>query len=42
MSIKQLNEWCVLRNRSIIVRRGQLRGISNDFYAFSVDYLGVV
>ena len=38
-SIKELDEWCRTRNRSIIVHRGQLRGISNDNYAFSDSYL---
>ena len=43
MSIKQLDEWCRTRNRSIIVHSGQLKGISNDYYAFSEDYLkGVI
>ena len=31
-TIKQLNDWCQMYNKSIMCRSGQLRGISNDGY----------
>ena len=30
MSLKQLNEFCRLRAKNIIVRKGQLKGFGSD------------
>lgn len=31
MSIKELNDFCIIHRRNIIVRRGVLAGIGNDY-----------